>query len=46
MKDERELVCVWCMEKLLCSQLHPNLGFKKHGNGIHPPICILFKCVS
>jgi hypothetical protein len=21
MKDERKLVCVWCMEKLLCSQL-------------------------
>jgi hypothetical protein len=19
---------------------------KKHGNGIHPPICFLFKCVS
>jgi hypothetical protein len=26
--------------------LHPTLGFKKHGNGIHPPICFLFKCVS
>jgi hypothetical protein len=27
-------------------QLHPELDFKKHGNGIHPPICFLFKCVS
>jgi hypothetical protein len=26
--------------------LHPKLGFKKHGNGIHPPFCFLFKCVS
>jgi hypothetical protein len=21
------------------SYLHPKFGFKKHGNGIHPPIC-------
>jgi hypothetical protein len=27
-------------------QLHPKFVFKKHGNGIHPPICFLFKCVS
>jgi hypothetical protein len=27
-------------------RLHPKLGFKKHGNGPHPPICFLFKCVS
>jgi hypothetical protein len=26
--------------------LHPKLDFKKHGNGIHPPICFLFKYVS
>jgi hypothetical protein len=26
--------------------VHPKFGFKKHGNGIHPPICFLFKCVS
>jgi hypothetical protein len=26
--------------------LHPKFDFKKHGNGIHPPICFLFKCVS
>jgi hypothetical protein len=25
--------------------VHPELGFKKHGNGTHP-ICFLFKCVS
>jgi hypothetical protein len=29
---------------VLC--IHPKLGFKKYGNGIHPPICFLFKCVS
>jgi hypothetical protein len=28
------------------SMLHPKSDFKKHGNGIHPPICFLFKCVS
>jgi hypothetical protein len=28
------------------SELHPKLDFKKHGNGTHPPICFLFKCVS
>jgi hypothetical protein len=26
--------------------VHPELGFKKHGNGTHPPACLLFKCVS
>jgi hypothetical protein len=26
--------------------VHPKFDFKKHGNGIHPPICFLFKCVS
>jgi hypothetical protein len=26
--------------------VHLELGFKKHGNGIHPPMCFLFKCVS
>jgi hypothetical protein len=25
--------------------LHPKFDFKKHGNGTHPPICFLFKCV-
>jgi hypothetical protein len=27
-------------------RIHPKFGFKKHGNGIHPPICFLLKCVS
>jgi hypothetical protein len=27
-------------------RLHPELGSKKHGNGIHPPNCFLFKCIS
>jgi hypothetical protein len=30
----------------ICTGLHPKLDIKKHGNGIHPPICFLFKCVS
>jgi hypothetical protein len=25
--------------------IHLYLDFKKHGNGTHPPICFLFKCV-
>jgi len=43
---------VWLQRVLRCnlsqllSPLHPKLEFKKHGNGIHPPICFLFKCVS
>jgi hypothetical protein len=28
------------------AELHPKFDFKKHGNGIHPPTCFLFKCVS
>ena len=41
--------CLWCCCLCCClvgSLVHPKLDFKKHGNGIHPPICFLFKCVS
>jgi hypothetical protein len=30
----------------LVAYVHPKFDFKKHGNGIHPPTCFLFKCVS
>jgi hypothetical protein len=30
--NERKLVCVWCMEKLICSQLVP--GTNKHFFGL------------
>jgi hypothetical protein len=30
----------------LVAYVHPKFNFKKHGNGIHPPTCFLFKCVS
>jgi hypothetical protein len=28
------------------SHVHPKFDLKKHGNGIHPPIGFLVKCVS
>jgi hypothetical protein len=34
------------MEIRATARPHPKLGFKKHGNGIHPSMCFLFKCVS
>jgi hypothetical protein len=35
-----------CQENPSPGPIHPKFDFKKHGNGIHPPIHFLFKCVS
>jgi hypothetical protein len=35
-----------CSRNFLAVYNHAKFGFKKHRNGINPPICFLFKCAS